>query len=93
MYIKLTRRVLTALGILLVIKSCSFLISLIIVTSEELAHVNINHQQLFPDNLTLINITNFSFILNNDICNISPLTIIIIVHSSTKNKYARDVIR
>ena len=29
------------------------------------------HQNLYEHNFTLINITNFNFIINNDICNVS----------------------
>ena len=44
-------------------------------------------------NLTLINITNFKFLINNDICNVSKISIVTIIHSSSQNTVARDMIR
>ena len=51
------------------------------------------HSDLYTRNLTLINITRFKFIINNDICNVAPIAIVTIVHSSVENKEARDIIR
>ena len=51
------------------------------------------HSDLYTRNLTLINITNFKFLINNDICNVSPVAIVTIVHSAVENKAARDIIR
>ena len=38
--------------------------------SENVPHV---HENLHPSNLTLINIKNFRFLINQDICNISQI--------------------
>ena len=84
-------RVLLTTGIILVIIFCYFLNPLIVTSVTE--SMNVPNDHLFPNDLTLINITNFSFILNNDICDINPLTIIIIIHSATANTEARDIIR
>ena len=51
------------------------------------------HSDLYTRNLTLINIRSFKFIINNDICNVAPIAIVTIVHSSVENKEARDIIR
>ena len=51
------------------------------------------HSDLYTRNLTLINITKFKFIINNDICNVAPIAIVTIVPSSPVNKEARDIIR
>ena len=51
------------------------------------------HSDLFTRNLTLIDIKSFKFIINNDICNVGPVAIVTIVHSSAENKAARDIIR
>merc|ERR1711936_731211 len=58
-------------------------------TSQE-SHV---HQDLFSRNLTLISITDFQFLINNDICNSSHIAQVILVHSAPQNKRARDIIR
>eukprot|EP00092_Neocalanus_flemingeri_P033683 GFUD01036616.1.p1 GENE.GFUD01036616.1~~GFUD01036616.1.p1 ORF type:complete len:397 (+),score=103.23 GFUD01036616.1:92-1282(+) len=57
---------------------------------SQVAHV---HKDLFTRNLTLINITNFKFIINNDICNTTPISLVVIVHSAPQNNKARDIIR
>ena len=51
------------------------------------------HSDLYTRNLTLIDIRSFKFIINNDICNVGPVAIVTIVHSSAENKAARDIIR
>ena len=51
------------------------------------------HSDLFTRNLTLVDIKSFKFIINNDICNVGPVAIVTIVHSSAENKAARDIIR
>ena len=51
------------------------------------------HSDLYTRNLTLIDIKSFKFIINNDICNVAPIAIVTIVHSSVENKEARDIIR
>ena len=50
-------------------------------------------RNLHPGNLSLINITNFQFIINNDVCDMSSIAIITIVHSALDNSYARHIIR
>ena len=51
------------------------------------------HEDLYTRNLTLINMTNFKFLINNDVCNVTPIAIVTIVHSAVENKKARDIIR
>ena len=51
------------------------------------------HLDLFTRNLTLINITNFQFIINNEICNITTISLVIIVHSAPHNIHLRNMIR
>ena len=52
-----------------------------------------SHDLDLDRNLTLINITNFKFLINNDICNVSKISIVTIIHSSSQNTVARDMIR
>ena len=40
------------------------------------------HFQLYPNNLSLLDIDNFSFILNADICNVKDIALVTIVHSA-----------
>ena len=35
----------------------------------------------------------FQFIINNDICNTTSITLVFIVHSAPQNSLARDIIR
>ena len=51
------------------------------------------HAELYPRNLRLINMHNFTFKINNDICNENPIAIVTIVHTAAQNKKARDIIR
>ncbi|XP_023334734.1 uncharacterized protein LOC111706174 isoform X1 [Eurytemora carolleeae] len=51
------------------------------------------HPNLHPDNLTLINITNFKININYDICNVSQIGLVTIIHSAVPNKQARSAIR
>ena len=51
------------------------------------------HEELYTRKLNLINITNFTFLINNDICNETPIAIVTIVHTAAENKKARDIIR
>ena len=44
-------------------------------------------------NMTLINITNFKFLINNNICDVSNINIVTIIYSSAQNAEARDNIR
>ncbi|XP_023337865.1 beta-1,3-galactosyltransferase 2 isoform X2 [Eurytemora carolleeae] len=58
--------------------------------SENVPHV---HENLHPSNLTLINIKNFRFLINQDICNISQIEMVTIVASAVENTKARNIIR
>ena len=51
------------------------------------------HNDLFNRSLTLINITDFKFSINNDICNVSSVSLVVIVHSAPQNDKARNIIR
>ena len=51
------------------------------------------HEELYTRNLTLINMHNFTFKINNDICNETSIAIVTIVHTAAQNKKARDIIR
>ena len=65
------------------------------VTEKEDSHQHLAHphRDLYTRNLTLINIKNFKFLINNDICNVTPVAIVTIVHSSVENAKAREIIR
>ena len=51
------------------------------------------HQRLYGRNLTLINITNFQFLINNDICNDSNIALVTLVYSATSNFKERTLVR
>ena len=51
------------------------------------------HNDLYNRNLTLINMTNFKFVINNDICNVRRVTLVTIVHSAVDNHESRSMIR
>ena len=52
-----------------------------------------HHNDLYDRNLTLINITNFKFVINNDICNVRRVALVTIVHSAVDNHVSRSMIR
>ncbi|XP_023330624.1 beta-1,3-galactosyltransferase 1 isoform X3 [Eurytemora carolleeae] len=51
------------------------------------------HANLHPDNLTLIDIKNFKLNINQDICNVSEIGLVTIIHSAVENTEARRIIR
>ena len=64
--------------------------NLLYITMSRTSHP---HEELYTRNLTLINMHNFTFKINNDICNETPIAIVTIVHTAAQNKKARDIIR
>lgn len=46
------------------------------------------HKQpnLYPAHLTLLNITNFTFVLNTDICNVKEISLVTIVHTAVTHQ-------
>jgi len=65
------------------------------VTDEDSSYkvVNLQNNKIKNKTFTLINITNFQFIINNDICNVSKIPIVTIIHSAIENKESRKMIR
>ena len=65
------------------------------VTDEDSSYKVLNHQnnKIKNKTFTLINITNFQFIINNDVCNVSKIPIVTIIHSAIENKESRKMIR
>lgn len=51
-----------------------------------------NHKH-HPNSHTIIDITNFRFLIRPDICSTAPLAMVFMVHSAPKNRRARDAIR
>ena len=51
------------------------------------------HDHLYDRNLTLVNLTNFKFLINNDICNVRRVSLVTIIHSASQNTEARAMIR
>ena len=51
------------------------------------------HDHLYDRNLTLVNLTNFKFLINNDICNVRRVSLVTIIHSASQNTAARAIIR
>ena len=52
-----------------------------------------HHYDLYDRDLTVINITKFKFLINNDICNVSKIHMVSIIHTAGPNVDARQVIR
>ena len=65
------------------------------VTDEDSSYKVLNHQnnKIKNKTFTLINVTNFQFIINNDVCNVSKIPIVTIIHSAIENKESRKMIR
>ena len=51
------------------------------------------HDHLYDRNLTLVNLTNFKFLINSDICNVRRVSLVTIIHSASQNTEARAMIR
>ena len=51
------------------------------------------HDHLYDRNLTVINMTSFKFLINNDICNVRRVSLVTIIHSASQNTEARAMIR
>ena len=51
------------------------------------------HDHLYDRNLTVINMTSFKFLINNDICNVLRVSLVTIIHSASQNTAARAIIR
>ena len=51
------------------------------------------HSDIYDNNLTLINVTNFRFVINNDICNVQRVALVTIIHTAVGNHKARSIIR
>ena len=76
----------------------TFLVILIYITLLELPGYesqvsNKIYNPMPMENMTLINITNFKFLINNNICDVSNINIVTIIYSSAQNAEARDNIR
>ena len=52
-----------------------------------------SHDHLYDRNLTVINMTSFKFLINNDICNVRRVSLVTIIHSASQNTAARAIIR
>ena len=62
------------------------------VTLEVLNKKN-SDTDLYDRNLTVVNMSNFKFIINDDICDVQNLSLVTIIHSATQNSETRDIIR
>ena len=51
------------------------------------------HDHLYDRDLTVINMTSFKFLINNDICNVRRVSLVTIIHSASQNTEARAIIR
>lgn len=92
-YCQIMLRILISLFLFL-----TFLVILIYITLLELpgyeSQVSNKINNPMPmGNMTLINITNFKFLINNNICDVSNINIVTIIYSSAQNAEARDNIR
>ena len=52
-----------------------------------------SHEELYDRNLTLVDIPNFKFVINNDICNVQQVALVTIIHTAVDNHEARSMIR
>ena len=52
-----------------------------------------SHEALYDRNLTLVDIPNFKFVINNDICNVQRIAMVTIIHTAVDNHEARSMIR
>ena len=60
-------------------------------TSEKFEEYS--HEELYDRNLTLVDIPNFKFVINNDICNVQRVALLTIIHTAVDNHEARSMIR
>ena len=60
-------------------------------TSEKFEEYS--HEELYDRNLTLVDIPNFKFVINNDICNVQRVALVTIIHTAVDNHEARSMIR
>ena len=60
-------------------------------TSEKFEEYS--HEELYDRNLTLVDIPNFKFVINNDICNVQRIALVTIIHTAVDNYEARSMIR
>ena len=51
------------------------------------------HDHLYDRNLTVINMTSFKFLINNDICNDSNIALVTLVYSAASNFKERTIVR
>ena len=68
------------------------LIFLILRRREEM-NKEFPHTDIYDNNLTLINVTTFKFVINNDICNVQRVALVTIIHTAVDNHEARSNIR
>ena len=81
--------------------ACTFLaVSLLYVMSHLHIHslanqkLFLNRVNLHPANMTVINLEQFQFLLNDDHCSASsPISLLLLVHSAPDNWMARQAIR
>ena len=52
-----------------------------------------SHEELYDRNLTLVDIPNFKFVINNEICNVQRVALVTIIHTAVDNHEARSMIR
>ena len=64
-----------------------------VVTSTKMKNDEYPHNDLNDRNLTLIDIKNFKFLINNDICNVRRVSLVTIIHTAVENFEARSMIR
>ena len=76
--------------VLVVFLAISFMYLLYYKCAEDASFL---YTDLYDRNLTLINITNFKFVINNNICNVQKVTLVTIIHSAVDNIEARSMIR
>ena len=84
--------------LILLLLSLTFLTIFIYITLLELPEYgsqvrNKINNPMPMENMTVINITNFQFLINNNICNVSNIHIVTLIYSSAQNAEARDNIR
>ncbi|XP_045132416.1 beta-1,3-galactosyltransferase 5-like [Portunus trituberculatus] len=53
----------------------------------------LNVSPLYPSHMTLLDLPQFSYVINNDVCSTSNVSLVIIVHTHPARRQERDVIR
>ena len=84
----------TGILIVFIISISSYFLLPHLLVAMKVSYLKSNtHNKLSPANLTVIDLAEFKFLLTSDICCVSPLALVTLVHSAPGNRASRDMIR